>query len=117
MPGKYHFVAGHKEKSDGCLFTLLKETEEEAGIKLDVNDIKLVHTMYHKSNNERIGLFFKATNYFGEVKNMEPDKHATIEWFDIDNLPKNTAPWAVLVMEYIAKGLNFSEYTEEYIEN
>ncbi|CAF4835814.1 unnamed protein product, partial [Rotaria magnacalcarata] len=72
MPGKYHFVAGHKEKSDGCLFTLLKETEEEAGIKLD------------------------ATNYFGEVKNMEPDKHATIEWFDIDNLPKNTAPWAVL---------------------
>ncbi len=109
MPGFFHFPAGHKEQYDGCIYTLLKETKEETN--LNVYDPKLIHTMYHKANGERIALFFLCNRYAGELINMEPTKHETIQWFDLTNIPEKTVPYAKYALQCILNKEYYSEFS------
>lgn len=108
--GKYHFPAGHKERGEPVTTALIRESEEELGVEVQPENAHLVQTMHHKSNNERIGLFFEVKKWQGEVKNMEPEKCSEIRWFNLDRLPKNTVPYARHALDCYKKGILFSEY-------
>lgn len=54
--------------------------------------------------------FFVATDWTGEIKNMEPEKCDDLSWFDMNNLPPNTIPYIKTVIENILNKKHYSEY-------
>lgn len=115
--GNYSVIAGHLDGDELAADGMVREAKEEAGITIDPKSLKLVHTGHRLSRNEvgqeRIDLFFEATQWQGEVTNAEPDKCDDLSWYSLDNLPDNMLPFVKLVLIDIAHGVNYSEYTEE----
>ena len=70
--------------------------------------------MYRKREkenlNERIDFFYKVEGKYKDIKNMEPDKCESIDWFEINKLPNNIIPFINKVIEEISKGNIYSEY-------
>ena len=48
-------------------------------------------------------MFFKADTYTGNPTIMEPDKCDDLQWFNLDNLPKDTVPLYAKIMKNIDK--------------
>ena len=75
---------------------MVREAHEEAWVKLDVNDLKVVHLMHRfatpnpENLQERVDVFFKVEKWKGEPKNMEPNKCDGVGWCSIDKIPENT---------------------------
>ncbi len=101
--GNYSVVAGHADGNEDIKTAMIRETKEEAGIKITANNLKFASVMHRKSDDERIDFFFVADSWEGEVRNMEPHKCDDLSWFDINNLPSNTIPYVKRAIEnYIA---------------
>jgi len=108
--GNYSVIAGHLDGNESATNAMLRETQEESGIIIDTNDLRLVHAMHRKSEHERIDLFFTATNYQGEVQNMEPNKCDDLSWYPINNLPNNMVPYVRKAIENYFEGIIYSEF-------
>ena len=90
--GEYSVVAGHVEKDETFTDAILREAKEEAGITIDRNKIKVVHIQHRKSDKDGVGrvhTYFVATEWEGDIKNMESQKCSDLSWFEIDKLPQN----------------------------
>ena len=110
--GNYSFIAGHVDENEGPTCAVLREAQEEAGIKIDRDNLQLAHIMYRKNpEEERIDLFFITKMWDGEPKNMEPGKCDDLSWFPIDNIPLNTIPYIRDVIEnHILNKTVYSEF-------
>jgi len=108
--GNYTLVGGTVESEEYARQTLIRESEEEAGIILHQNDLSLVHVM-HKvgKNQQRIGLYFKASKWQGELRAKETEKFKAARWFDLDELPKNLTESVQIVLRSYKKGIFYSE--------
>jgi 8-oxo-dGTP diphosphatase len=109
MDGLYSFPAGHVESGETFTEAIIRESKEEINIDLANSDIKLVHITQRIQDQERIDAFFVATNWDGEIKNLEPEKCDDLSWFDLDNLPDNIIPYLKTVIKNIEKGIYYSE--------
>ncbi|MDD5026354.1 MAG: NUDIX domain-containing protein [Candidatus Peribacteraceae bacterium] len=108
--GQYSLVAGHIDGDETARNAMMREAREEAGIDLLPENLKLVHVMHRKTNPERIGFFFAATKWNGNIQNKEPEKCDDLHWFEITELPKNTIP-------YIQKAISAYLAQEAYSED
>ena len=114
--GKYSFVAGHVESGENFTQALIREINEEAGIILQREDVRVVHIMQRDSstvefaNNERIDTFFTAEKWTGEIENKEPHKCDDLSWFDLDNLPDNIIPYIKEAIKHIKNKVFYSEF-------
>lgn len=93
LNGLYSFVSGHIDKDETAIEALIRETYEEANIKLSIQDLKFV-TVLHQVNTtykgvikDIVSFFWAAENFEGEIKNNEPDRCAKLEFYNLDNLP------------------------------
>ena len=113
MDGFYSFPAGHAEKGETFLECAIRELFEETSLKLNKEDLNLVHVMHRYSGNlakdSRIDYFYICSKWQGEEKNMEPDKCDDLKWVDIDHLPENTIPYIKIAVENIKNNILFSE--------
>jgi 8-oxo-dGTP diphosphatase len=91
--GSYSVVAGHLEAGETVLMAARRETQEEVGVKLLEQDLRVVGVMQRKSNDERVDFFLAAPTWEGEVRNAEPDKCDDLIWRALDDLPANTIPY------------------------
>lgn len=87
--GMYGLVAGHVEDGESALQALVREAQEEAGIEIDIQDVRFVHVMHRQSNRFNIDLFFECCSWEGTPVNQEPEKCAGLEFFPKDKLPSN----------------------------
>ncbi len=112
--GNYSMIAGHVDPGETFTQCIIREAEEEAGILLKPEDLKVIHVMHRNSetavNNERIDVFFIAKKWEGEIENKEPHKCDDLSWFDLDNIPENVIPY---IKQAIA-GINNKVYYSEY---
>jgi len=114
MSGFWGMPAGHVEQGELITDAMIRETEEEVGIKIRREDLRLVHTMFrakHDETGERVDFFFTADTWEGEPKNCEPDKCAEVKWFSKDALPKNVVPNQLQAFKSIERDDPFSEYS------
>ena len=60
--GNYSLVAGHVEADETVLEALVREAEEEAGIRVEPEDLEFVSVLHRHTGGRRIYLdfFFKA---------------------------------------------------------
>lgn len=117
--GMYSLVAGHLDGDELATNGMIREAFEEAGIIVSQQDMKFVH-LSHRLNRdekgqERLDMFFECWEWKGEIKNMEPEKCDELTWFAIENLPAETLPLIKLVINNVAKDINYSEYIVEPI--
>ena len=112
--GNYSLVAGHVDPNETFTQCIIREAEEEAGILLKPEDLKVVHVMHRNSgtaeNNERVDVFFIAEKWDGEIINKEPHKCDDLSWFDLDSIPENVIPYIRQAIEGIKNKIYYSEH-------
>ncbi len=109
MDGWHSVPAGHIEDNESLTTGTLREIIEEVGIRLAKDDVKLVHVMHRKKKDIRMDFFFLATDWMGEIVNVEPGKCEELLWFPIDELPENTVPYIRTAIENWQKKIFYSE--------
>jgi len=112
MNGKYTLPAGHVEGLETYREAAVRETEEEAGVRVAQESLRHVHTMErHCGDHIRIDLFFAADLWEGEPINNEPEMHGELAWFEADNLPnEKIMDFEASALLSIAEGKTYSEY-------
>lgn len=112
MDGKYMVPSGHVEKQESLTRAIAREAMEEVGITFDKNDLRLCHVMYRAAQDatgERADFFFTIDRWEGDPKNCEPDKCKTLEWFSLEQLPEEIAPYLGEAISSIREGEILSE--------
>jgi len=109
--GEYSFPAGHLNGNETLIQTMIREAREEIGVKLNPEDLKLVHVMHRKEpNEERVNFLFSAEKWKGEPEILEPHRCDDLRWFDINNLPDNTIPYIKQMIMCVLQEIFYSEY-------
>jgi ADP-ribose pyrophosphatase YjhB (NUDIX family) len=93
--GTWNLPSGKMEIDEDAVTGVLRESREEIGIRLDLQDVRLVTTVHHRNaeGGSRIGLFFAADHdaaRHGQPFNAEPNKCSEVGWFPLDGLPDPT---------------------------
>lgn len=108
--GNYTLVGGTVESAETARASLIRESLEEAGIKLRSGDLQLVHVLHKvKKGKVRIVLYFKAYRWEGKLRARETTKFQEAEWFSLDDLPKNLTETVKQVLKEYRKGVLYSE--------
>ena len=107
----YGVVSGNVEEGELFENAIIREAEEETGIKIEKQDLKVVHVMHRiDEQDESFYVFFCADKWSKEIENREPNKCEELAWVSVENLPNNIVPYVKdAINNYISKNC-FSEY-------
>jgi ADP-ribose pyrophosphatase YjhB (NUDIX family) len=108
--GKYSVVAGHLDAGETVIQAAIREAGEEAGVRLQPEDLRVAHVMNRKSEDERIDFFIEVRRWAGEIVNAEPEKCDALAWFPLDCLPENMIPYVKAALQRCQQGLYYSEF-------
>lgn len=111
MDGKLGLPSGHVDGDEPAELAMVREAQEEAGVTLRPEDLRLVHTMHRKAEegtHEYIDLFFETTEWEGEPTNMEPEKCSELLWADPEELPEDMIPAVHAALNAVSAGEPFS---------
>lgn len=111
--GFYSCAGGGVDGNEPITQAMIREADEELGIKLKKENLKIVHVVHSKQRdgaNESMGFFLEATEWEGEPQNMEPHKHDDVAWFSINSLPQNIFPRLIHVIKMMDEKIFYSEY-------
>ncbi|WP_308295239.1 NUDIX domain-containing protein [Streptomyces sp. PSAA01] len=110
-PSTWHVLAGHCEQ-ESAITCLIREAWEEAGLRIERQDVELVHVVHHidgAGGRPRMGLFFRARTWSGEPELREPDKCTQWKFWDPAALPEDLVPYTRVAIEGIRAGRSYSE--------
>jgi ADP-ribose pyrophosphatase YjhB (NUDIX family) len=111
--GFYSCAGGGMDGEEPVTQAMIREANEEIGIKLKKENLKVIHVIHSKKRSdgtECVGFYVEAIEWTGEPQNMEPHKHDDIAWFSLNDLPQNTSPALKHVLEMFNKNIFFSEF-------
>ncbi|OIO26961.1 hypothetical protein AUJ14_00645 [Candidatus Micrarchaeota archaeon CG1_02_55_22] len=109
--GNYSLVAGHVDARETAAQAAVREAAEEAGVKVRLAELRLVHVMHRLSGEqERIDFFFEVLKWSGEPVNKEPSKCGGLGWFDEARLPDNVVPCVRKALLDARAGVIYGEY-------
>ncbi|MCH2082670.1 MAG: NUDIX hydrolase [Saprospiraceae bacterium] len=109
--GNYTLVGGTIESQEFARESLVRETLEEAGIKVKANDLEMVHVLHKRSKSEHRVVFYFVTNQWkGDIKALESHKFKAAKWFSIDKLPKQLTGTVQHVLKEYKAGNLYSEF-------
>ncbi|MDG4764656.1 NUDIX domain-containing protein [Solwaraspora sp. WMMD406] len=96
--GQWNLPSGKLEQGEHAVTAIVREADEEIGVRLSPSEPQLVTTVHHRNSSglARVGLAFAVAfdqSRHGEPVNAEPHKCAKIAWFPADMLPTNTYPY------------------------
>jgi 8-oxo-dGTP diphosphatase len=107
----YGVVSGNVEENEIFETAIIREAEEETGIKILKEDLKVVHVMHRiDEQDESFYVFFLAEKWSGKIENKEPNKCEELIWAKLDELPKNIVPYVKDAINNYRTNNYFSEY-------
>lgn len=102
---------GRVDGNESLKAAAIREAYEELNINIDIKSLYFVHLGHIKRDNfEYLLAAFFANKWQGQLYNKEEHKHSAIDWFDLNSLPENLAPYAQEVIDAYKQNLNYSEY-------
>lgn len=107
--GFYGLVSGHVEDDESATSALIREAQEEAGIRLNPLHLRIAHIMHRKSNRLNIDIFFECILWQGDIVNKEPEKCISLDFFSIENLPSDTIDYIKDALRAISNNQFYSE--------
>ena len=108
--GNYSVVAGHLDGEEDLRSAMIREAKEEAGIEILPSELEVVGSMHLMTDTEYVSFFLQASEWCGDVVNMEPDKCDDLRWFELDGLPENTIPYVRRAIENYREGKWFESF-------
>lgn len=105
-------ASGHVEKNESMQMALIRESYEELGIKIKMEDVEFV-SLIHKGNmvgDVYYNGYFKVNKYEGEPKITEPDKNDEIKWVNINDLPNNLIDDRKIAIYNYIHNIPYTEY-------
>lgn len=107
--GKYTLPGGTVEKMEFANKALKRECKEELGIKINKNDLQIVHVLHKKkTKGDRVTMYFQINQWENEVECLELDKFEKFVWLPIDSLPEEVSPTVQHVLEQLKLGNSYS---------
>ena len=93
--GSWSVPGGRLERGESIQAAVIREAEEELGIRVDPAHLTFVHLCHYldPDGQARLGVFFIATAWDGEPVNAEPLKCSTAAWHPLDDLPPKTVDY------------------------
>jgi 8-oxo-dGTP diphosphatase len=111
--GHWSLIAGCLDGNESVVDAVIREAKEEASIEVNREDLSTPTVLHRKGNDEMweaLIFFFVTTNYKGVIKNNEPDKCESLDFFSLDALPSNMIPYVKTGLHAALKGISFLEY-------
>ena len=108
--GKYSVPAGHVEAGESVIDASIREASEEVGVSLMPSDLKVVHVMNRKAEDERIDFFLEVKSWAGEITNKELNKCDDLSWHSLFLLPGNIIPNIRLGLQNYHDNILFCEF-------
>ena len=102
--------AGHVELGESATQGMIREAEEELGIVVGPEDLKIVHIMHRKTNRMNVDIFFECYNWKGDVENREPEKCGGLEFFSLTSLPSPFVDYNMIVLKPTEEREFYSEW-------
>lgn len=108
--GKYSLVSGHVDEGENFKQAMVREAEEEVGIKLEKEHLKTTNVIHRRSEGRTyVDIFFLASEWEGQPENMEPEKCSDLSWFTKEELPDNTIDYVEHVIDDLNTGMTYEE--------
>lgn len=107
--GCYGLVSGHVEDGESAASAIIREAEEEAGIRILPTQLKFAHLAHRQTDRLNVDIFFECHSWRGTVQNKEPEKCAGLEYFSLNHLPTNTIDYVADTLMAVHKGECYSE--------
>ncbi|WP_037914311.1 NUDIX hydrolase [Actinacidiphila yeochonensis] len=110
-PSTWHALGGHCE-SESVRACVAREAAEEAGLRIDPADLRLVHTAHvldPGGSRPRLQFFFAPTRWSGTPRVLEPDRCTAWRFWPRDALPGDLVPYTRAALACIAAGEPYSE--------
>ncbi len=108
--GMWSFVAGHVEDGESASAAIIREANEEIGIRLSPSQIHAAHVMHRKSDRFNVDVFFDCQSWDGAIQNLEPEKCEKLEFFSLNSLPSNTIDHIKIALHNILNKKFYSEW-------
>ena len=106
--GGFSLVGGKVDNGESGTMAIIRESHEEANIKIKKKHLRLVHIFKRESERELI-LVYTAKKWSGEIESKELDKFKKTIWISKTELPLDISRVTRrLLDEYFAKRF-FSE--------
>lgn len=103
LDGHWCLPAGHIEQCEGATEGMVREAEEEIGVKMQPQDLRVVHIMHRTSNRINIDIFFECLKWKGEIENREPHKCESLSFFPLSSLPSQLLDYNRFVLNSVDK--------------
>lgn len=117
MDGRWDFAGSGHVEDEHATQALVRECAEEIGITVDAADARFAH-LANRLGREGLrtyyDMYFLIERFEGIPVINEPDKCAELRWFPLTALPDNMIPLRRLALEYILKGIPYSECMNEH---
>ncbi|MEU6562649.1 NUDIX hydrolase [Nocardia nova] len=110
--GRLGLVSGHLEEGEDVVDAALREANEEIGIRLRRADLTCAHVVHHRNGSDtaRVGFFFRADRWDGDIVNREPHKCSELVWREISDIPADAVPYPAAAVRQILAGASFSTH-------
>lgn len=107
--GNWSLVAGKVDEGETAIQAMVREAREETGLILNPDDLQVACVLQRPNsfqggrNVDAIDFYIRAEKFAGEIKNREPAKCFSIEFFDLNALPENTIPFIRHAIDMVSK--------------
>ncbi len=107
MDGKLSLPSGHVEINESFVEAAARETFEESGVVIALNELTQVLTLhrYQPSGEfDYIDMFFQAKEWSGEPRIVEEDKASELVWAHPEDIEHDLIPYMIPVFQSIKSG-------------
>ncbi|MFF2130439.1 NUDIX domain-containing protein [Streptomyces olivochromogenes] len=106
-PATWHLPAGHREDMESAVTCMVREAEEETGLRIAEHDLSLVHVLDlldPGSPIPRVQFFFAPSRWGGEPVVCEPECCTEWRFCPLDALPEPIVEYTRVALTAIFRG-------------
>ena len=107
MDGRYALPGGHVQSGESMVGAAVREVREEAGIGLE--RISPCCVLPYVGG---VNFVFVSDTWNGTVRNAEPEKCASVDWYPRSQLPETVVPWLAKALELHDSADWFYDFSE-----
>ena len=107
--GMYSLISGTMEANENPVTAIIREIQEEVGVKVKEEHIQYACTITRAGEKHSyVNFFFHVLKWNGSIRNLEPEKCESLEYHNINELPKNTVSHVKHSFLCMKKKISFS---------
>lgn len=102
--------SGHVDLGETPTESIVREVREELGVELELAGLRPVGTMFRRSQEPRVDIFFSVMSWSGEPRIREPHKCTELVWSDPAGLPEDALDFIGQAWQDAQSGRVFREF-------